>query len=214
MIHPHHIEQAVIKARIGRDLDAAADMTRVRHREQRGYHVPLLDGAVRPGERDVIPIAFDVRQLDQNGHEIAQRTARKPRMVGSVVDARVETARQHAGIQPVTPAIVRPRHTAHIDIDMRAAHDGTNDAFDCGLHPVDRQFEATGEIIAGADRDDAERLAAGPHRVDTQHHHAVAADHHEIVVGWRGLTRFDERIVETAARQIDDIETMNLAALD
>lgn len=55
---------------------------------------------------------------------------------------------------------VRQRsHQAHVHVDMRAAHNRTDNAFNGGFDAIDRQIQSACEIIAGADGHDAEWFA-------------------------------------------------------
>ena len=96
----------------------------------------------------------------------------------------------------------------HVHVDMRTSHHGADDAVDGGFHTIDRQLESTREVIAGTGSYDAQWLAAATDRIRTQCDHAVAADHHQIVVFVPTTFRLNQGVLETRARHIDDFETV------
>lgn len=102
----------------------------------------------------------------------------------------------------------------HVHVHVRATHNRPDDTFHRRIDAIHRQFQPTGEIIAGTGGDDAERLAAVLDRVRAKGDHAVTADHDEIIVIVDMLARVGEGIVKTVAGQVDHVEPVPLAGLD
>ena len=148
-------------------------------------------------------------------------------MVGTVVDTRIQTTRQHARVEAVDrrtqwhvriadqiiagtgidgiPALQR-RGQTHINVNMRAAHNRADDAVDSGFHAIDRQLKTAGEIIAGTRRHNAQRFTGTAHGIGSKRNHAVAADRHQVVVFVPAIPGIRQGIVEALAGHVDHVE--------
>ena len=204
-------------------------MPRIGHREQRRDNVFLFHRAIGQRGFDVVPVLLHMGQFHKHGREITQRTVRQTRVVRTVVDARIQTAREHARIEAIDRrtqwrtriadqlitgagidgiSTLQRRGQAHIDVNMRAAHNRADNAIDSGLNTIDRQFKSTREIVAGTRRHYAERFAGAAHGIGAKRNHAVTADHHQVVIFVSTVPGVQQRAFKTLTGHIDNVETM------
>ena len=95
---------------------------------------------------------------------------------------------------------------------MGIAYNGTDDTLHRRFDTVHRKPQATGEIIAGADADDAQRNIAAGNCIDAQADHAIATDHDQVIVGSLRGTYARDGFVKAFTGEVPHRKTMRLPA--